>query len=265
MRKLLMFWMALTLAVAAVRGAEDEKRSAEAIAKAEKAVKEHLESLKAVGVRIEYVKDSAVESSLPRQYLFTVLFPQFPVGRVPPEGLKASNVLSVDGEGKVTAITDVKQMEKFCRAHLPAAKEESAKKTALRAWLRLSPQFLQDGFYSFALVEDSLKVDGKTASGTVAVMRGGSGTMGVRLTFDDDGKLDAVKEEVKIRRGPRPICQATKLLDPDPLVRRIAEEDLLIMGPAAKDYLNEQRAKASPELQRAIDRIWRRILESERE
>jgi hypothetical protein len=61
----------------------------------------------------------------------------------------------------------------------------------------------------------------------------------------------------------RPICQATKLLDPDPIVRKMAEQDLLIMGAAARDYLLEQRAKAGPELQAAIDRIWERMLARE--
>jgi hypothetical protein len=40
----------------------------------------------------------------------------------------------------------------------------------------------------------------------------------------------------------------------------MAEQDLIIMGPAAKDYLFEQRQNAKPELQRAIDRIWKRIV-----
>jgi hypothetical protein len=39
----------------------------------------------------------------------------------------------------------------------------------------------------------------------------------------------------------------------------MAEQDLLYMGHAAKEYLSEQRAKAKPKLQRAIDEIWERI------
>jgi hypothetical protein len=54
------------------------------------------------------------------------------------------------------------------------------------------------------------------------------------------------------------------LLDPDPVVRSIVEQDLLIMGPAAGPYLEEQRARAAPDLQRAIDRIWQRVLAGER-
>src|SRR5207249_6646109 len=68
---------------------------------------------------------------------------------------------------------------------------------------------------------------------------------------------------ISIRPGPRPICQATKLLDADPLVRRICEQDLLIMGLSARDYLAEQRAAARPELRDAIDRLWQKIQRSE--
>jgi hypothetical protein len=250
---------------AAVRGAPAPapKRTAEAIAKAEKAVQAHLDELKGAGAAVGYVKDDAVVSALPRYYLFSVLFRQFPVGRVPPKGLRPSNLFAVDADGKITTLTDAQELEKFFQVHLAAAKEETAMKTALRAWLRLSQQFHQDGFYTFGLMDDAIKVEGKTARGTVVAMKGGSGTLGASLTFDDDGKLAKVREEAKLRPGPRPICQATKLLDQDALVRRIAEQDLLIMGTAAREYLDEQRAKASPELGRAIERIWQRILDAE--
>lgn len=56
------------------------------------------------------------------------------------------------------------------------------------------------------------------------------------------------------------MCQATKLLDPDPVVRGMAEEAILVMGRGAKEYLDEQRTRARPALQAAIGRIWRRIL-----
>jgi hypothetical protein len=44
----------------------------------------------------------------------------------------------------------------------------------------------------------------------------------------------------------------------------MAEQDLLIMGRAARGYLDEQRARATPALRKAIDRIWERILEGDR-
>jgi hypothetical protein len=242
----------------------ESKRSTESIGRAEKAVKDYLDKLGGAGAAVQYVKDKSVESACPRDYFFTVLFRQFPVARMPPKGLKASNLVAVDDDGKVTMLTDAKELEKFCRDHLTPAKSEEARKLTIRCWLRLSQQYHQDGFYLFAIMDDTIKVDDKSASGTVVAMKGGSGTFSARLTFDDDGKLSKVSEEAKLRPGPRPICQASKLLDNDPLVRRMAEQDLLIMGAAARDYLDEQRARSAPELQRAIDRMWQLIVESER-
>ena len=68
-----------------------------------------------------------------------------------------------------------------------------------------------------------------------------------------------VREPFPARRRIQP-----KLLDPDPIVRRMAEQDILVMGRAARDYLMDQRANAPPLLQDAIDRIWRRILQDQR-
>ena len=97
------------------------------------------------------------------------------------------------------------------------------------------------------------------AAGRLVVMQGGNGELRAAIEYDKDGKLAKVTEKAAIRAGPRPICQATKLLDADPIVRRIAEQDLLIMGLSARDYLMEQRESATPELQGAIDRVWRQI------
>jgi hypothetical protein len=257
--------VASTLTIAASdEPAPDAKPTPESIAKAEKVVKEHLDKRKGGGVSVQYIKDDAVEKVFPRYHLFAVLFRQFPVGRVPPKGLKASNLFAVDADGKVTTLTDAKELEKFFQSNLSAVKEEAQKKNAIRAWLRLTQQYRQDGFYTFGLVDDATRLEGKTARGIVAVMKGGSGTLGATITFDDDGKLAKVSEEAKLRPGPRPICQATKLLDKDAVVRRIAEQDLLIMGTVAKEYLDAQRSEASPELRLAIDHIWQRIVEAER-
>src|SRR5262249_56267441 len=91
---------------------------------------------------------------------------------------------------------------------------------------------------------------------------GGNGEVTVRMSFED-GKVN-ITEGGELKPGPRPKCQATKLLDPDPEVRRICEDNLLIMGPACLGYLAEQRAKAPPELQREIDHVRGRIERGER-
>jgi hypothetical protein len=255
-------------AVAAAAPAPERKPpTAEEIAKAVKVVQGD-EKLTARGAVIAAIEDAAVGKALLDYVFVSVMFRQFPVGRVPPEGLKASNVFAVDRDGKVTVLTDAKELEKFFRANLAPAKEDDQLKEDARAWIRLAQQFRQDGFFQFSLMDEATKVSpaegGKSVSATVVAMRGGSGTLAATLTFDEAGKLTKVAEENKLRPGPRPICQATKLLDADPVVRRMAEQDLLLMGTAARPYLDEQHAKAAPELRQAIDRLWQRIVDAER-
>lgn len=209
------------------------------------------------------IHDAALRAVFPSYHFFAAIARLYPVARAVPRGLKAQNVFAVK-DATASHLTNARQLERFFRANLvPVTNERLARDTA-QAWLLLSSEFVQDGFYQFAVEKDSLKVtpagNGKQATGKLIVTRGGNGQLVVAMRFDGAGKLVKVTENRKIRPGPRPICQATKLLDPDPIVRRMAEQDLLIMGRAAKDYLDEQRAKARPELRKAIDRLWQRIL-----
>jgi hypothetical protein len=133
---------------------------------------------------------------------------------------------------------------------------------AARTWLRLSGELKQDLFYQFSAAEvlferreDSARVKGRTT-----VDAGGKGWIEVVLTLGAAGSFLEAVERSALQQGIRPICQATKLLDPDPVVRRMAEQDLLVMGRAAKPYLDQVRANAGPKLRQAIDRLWQRIL-----
>jgi hypothetical protein len=208
-----------------------------------------------------------VVRALPDHAFFFLIYRQFPVGRIPPPGLRSANVLAWGRDGKVVALTSEKELEKFVRDKLPPRAGDDQLKDAARAWLSLSQLLRQDGFFGFTLVDEDTKVaktaEGKEASARVIVTRGGNGSIAARLRFNPAGKLVAVSEDVKLRSGPRPICHATLLLSPDPAVRQMAEDGLLVMGRACKPYLDEQRAKAPPELRRAIDRVWRRIVEQE--
>jgi hypothetical protein len=196
------------------------------------------------------------------------MFRQFQIAEAPPEGLKSSNVFVAGPDGKVTVITSAKELDEFFRAALPAAKDEKQMKAAALAWLRLVEQLYQDGFYTFETVSEATKVgddkDGKKVAARAVVMKGGNGDINVELFFDAAGKLTKATETGTVKPGARPKCHATKLLDPDPVIRAIVEQDLLIMGRAAKPYLDEQRAKAAPELQKAIDKIWERIEKEDR-
>jgi len=190
---------------------------------------------------------------------------------MPPAQLSASNLFVLKPGGSVDGLRDAADLETFFRAMLGPTRTEGEAKDAVVAWLRLTQEFQQDGFFQFSIAPDAVQV---TAPGARALQVRGravvdprSGNMGeidAALAFDAAGKLVDVSETVKLKRGVRPICQATKLLDPDPVVRRMAEQDLLVMGKATGDYLAGQRARADRQLQNAIDRIWKRILAEDR-
>jgi hypothetical protein len=237
---------------------------AEDSAKAEKAVKDFLADKKA-DAPVTPVTDDALTKLFPGTSFCAVVFRQYPVARVAPEPFKAQNVFAVSKDGKLVHLTDAKGLEGYFKDNLKGVKDDDGAKLAAQAWLALSQTFRQDGFYKFSVPKDDLKATEekgeRKASGKLVVTQGGKGDLTATLTFDDKGKLAKVAEESAIKPGVRPICQATKLLDADPLVRRMAEQDILVMGRSCKDYLDEQRGKASPELCREIDRVWKRIVE----
>jgi hypothetical protein len=270
---LLLAWI-LALAIAGTRAAEPNPEPAkppltkDQIEKAQKAVKDHLEKIKGGYGSVTRIEDKTVDRALPGYAFFAVLYRQFPVGRIPPTGLKSSNVFAVADDAKPKALTDAKNLEKFFKEALPAPANEAGLKDAARAWIRLVQELHQDGFFKFTLQDDSTKVtptkSGKEVKAQAVVMSGGNGMLTVVMRFTDAGALTSLTPTSTVRAGIRPRCQATKLLDTDPIVRAMAEQDILVMGRAAKAYLEEQKAKASPELRKAIDRIWQRIRETDR-
>jgi hypothetical protein len=240
-----------------------EKLSEETAA-ALKQAQAKLAELKAEGMAPRPIVDRSLERAFPGYGFAAAHMRQFPVARLAPEGLGNNNLFILGKDGKLELLMDGKALEKFFKTTLPAIKEDAAAADVARAWVRLSQEFRQDGFLEFKLQDDSTKVTadgkGRKAQAKAVLMAGGNGELGVVLTFDEAGKLTEVTETAPIKSGVRPVCQATKLLDPDPIVRAVVRRDLLIMGRHAREYLLEQRAKASPELQKAIDQIWEEIL-----
>jgi hypothetical protein len=252
------------LSAACAAAADKDKPSADDIKKATKMVEDRLAELKATGGQTEVITDDSVAAALPGHTFISVLFRQYPVGRLPPKPLKPQNVFVMTPKSELALITDTKELEDYFKTSLAPAKGDKEAKDAALAFLRLSQSLENDGFYTFEVIADSTKVtpekDAKKSTARSVAMKGGNGDITVELTFDADGKLTKATETSTLKPGARPKCHATKLLDPDPVVRAIVEQDLLIMGKAAKPYLDEQRAKADPELQEAIDRIWQRIV-----
>jgi hypothetical protein len=236
----------------------------ENVEKAKIVIDNHLKEIKGESGQVVWLDDKALTDAFPKLTFFAVRYRIYPVAKQLPEGMRPSNVFVVEGD-KFKHLKDAKALEEYFRAHLAPIKANAAPEIA-KAWLALSQEFVQDGFYKFEVDKNGIGFGENGGNFGVEqrliVMAGGNGDITAKLTFDKDGKLVSATETVKVKQGPRPICQATKLLDADPIVRKMAEQDLLYMGPAAYDYLMEQRVAAGPELQKAIDRVWAKILKN---
>jgi hypothetical protein len=225
-------------------------------------VKEYLDDVGAYGFTITPITADYIDDTFPGTVFFAVIFRQYPIGFPPPKGLSASNVFLVQN-GMVFPLVLPADLRDFFLGNLARVPGLTGAKDAGLAWLRLTEVFSQDGFFTFSAPQTKAgSSNGEIqATGSVTVTAGGRGSIHVVMEFDADGALENVSETRTVRPGVRPICQATKLLDADPLVRRMAEQDILVMGESAKEYLDEQRAKAKPELKAAIDRIWKRVVD----
>jgi hypothetical protein len=230
-------------------------------------VADFLDNLNVHGYMIRPITDVYVGRTFPNFSFFGVIFPQYPVARLCPgqQGLECSNIFFVQDEA-VGFVPNISELKTFFSQQLSSVPSEDAANNAGRSWLRFSDELKQDLFFVFSspAVEYTPKADGTTVTGQVVVTTGGQGEIDMTMNFSVWGTFVDVRESSTVRPGVRPICQATKLLDRDPVVRRMAEQDILVMGRMAKPYLDEIRAKAKPKLKQAIDGIWRRIVDEGR-
>jgi hypothetical protein len=256
---------ALALSATAARADEPKSPTEEEVKAAQDRVTEFLKGIKGAETgRVTALTADGIGTTFPDHVLFAVMFPQFPVARVAPEPLKSANVVAIpkNKDGKPVAATDLKELEKFFKENARAVKMKDEIEDAMKAWLRAAAELHQDGFYKFTVMFRSATKKGDmifvTGSAPVDPQGGNKGEVKATLTFKD-GKLFSANAKADLTPGVRPICQATKLLDPDPIVRGMAEQSIRVMGSAAKPYLDEQRAKASAELRMAIDRVWQKL------
>jgi hypothetical protein len=237
---------------------------------AEAKLKDYLKEIKgAEAGRVTPLTADGVPETFPDFVLFSHVIPLYPVAREAPAPLKHANVIAVPkkGDGKPVLVTDAKQLEKFFKDNARPVKKLEEVEKATSAWLRTVAELSQDGFFKFTVKlgdgkggDDSATMNGQAV---VDPRNMDKGEIKATLKFKG-GKLDTTDTKVNISAGMRPRCQATKLLDPDPIVRAIAEDSLRVMGSTAKEYLDEQYKKASPELRKAIDRIRKKIEEEGR-
>lgn len=221
--------------------------------------------------QVVLITSPALSAAFPNDHFYVLRFRQYPLAMAVPAPLQANNLFVVRTNGAGDPLVNTGALEAFFRAALRPTTTDAGAQEAAKAWLRLVEEFHQDGFFQFSIADDSVKIvalpnGGREVTGMAQVVPhgGDQGQISASLTFSGSGQLLAASESAKIKRGVRPICQATKLLDPDPVVRRMAEDAILVMGKAADEYLDEQWARASPALREAIDRIWLQILIEDR-
>jgi hypothetical protein len=240
-----------------------EQNKGELMARATELVEKQVAAWKGNDARLQVIEESYLRDVFSNQTFVAVHFPLWPVARVPAEPLQSQNLFAVSDDRKVVHLPDSKKLEEFFKSTL---KTQLNMDKTTRAWLRLRMEYIQDGYFKFKYL-DKAEITGPGSSltlmtGVVEVVpeAGNTGTFKSVLRFGrGDDFVGVTMEENKIRAGIRPRCQATLLLHPDPLVRAIVEQDLLVLGRYAYDYLLDQRARANEQLRREIDRIWQRI------
>ncbi len=166
------------------------------------------------------VKEEVLGKLFPDSAFYSLAFRMYPVAVMPPAPMKLNNVFAIDHKGAVEGLSTKEELEAWLRNHLPAVKDETAAKSAMRAWMALTQFLVTDGFYRFTLAEDSLTVEkadgGLTAAGRLDVPTGGHGSVTATMVFDADGKLKSVEQEVTLKPGIRPICQFDQTPRPRP-------------------------------------------------
>jgi len=230
-------------------------------------VEDYLAARGASGFVVRPITEDYVGRTFPNFGFFGVIFRQYPIAVLCPQaqGLKCSNVFFVQN-GQVDFVATIPDLKFFFATELGPVPSEDTAIDAASTWLRFSEELKQDLFYAFSAPDISYmpRDDVTEVRGHAAVIGGGEGHVDLLMTLASAGSLVNLYEKSALRPGVRPICQATKLLDRDPIVRRMPKQDVLVMGRAAKPYLDQVRATARPKLQQAIDRIWQRILDEGR-
>jgi hypothetical protein len=223
-----------------------------------------------VRANVLFIDTGSYQPLFPKKLFYVLRFPQWPVSIAPPAGLASNNLMVFTQDKPLHAISNSHQLQEYFQlnAHTQGTADDAA--NTLKTWLSLFAELEQDGMFQFnaPVIESSTNsaAGGFEVHGhiDVAPKNGDMGSITGKVIVDANGKLQSATARPALQSGMRPICQATKLLDADPIVRKMAERDLLVMGRSARNYLIIQRSKAAPELRARIDQIWQQILDEGR-
>src|SRR6185295_15665516 len=162
------------------------------------------------GGLIVSIDDDSVGKALPSKLFYVLQYRQYPVAQALPEPLAYNNLVAVLPDGKVLLLADINALETLFRSSLAPVKGKAEAATALKAWLRLTQEFNQDGSFEFSIPDNAVEIraerNGISASGKAVVVpaSGNRGEIKVQLIFDSAGKLTKVIENAQIIPGRRP-------------------------------------------------------------
>ena len=141
------------------------------------------------------IDDGAVVQAFPFDRFYVLSYRRYPVAPALPESLAYNNLLVVHADEKVEFIRDPSALEAFFRSQLRPVTAELQARHSVKAWLRLSQEFQQDGFFQFSTPESGLLVVTERgvmrASGKAEVGSdyGNSGEIFISLSFNPAGRL----------------------------------------------------------------------------
>src|SRR6267378_857370 len=147
------------------------------------------------GGQVLSIDDDPVVKAFSFQRFYTLNFRRYPVAPALPESLTYNNLLVLYANENVELIRDTNALEAFFRSQLLPVAGETQARNVVKAWLRLTQEFHQDGFFQFSNPDGGILVlhesGGIRASGKEDVESdyGNSGGISVSLSFDSAGKL----------------------------------------------------------------------------
>jgi hypothetical protein len=173
----------------------------------QKKLEEQLARRKSTQAIVYPVADESVARVFPEHLVLAVRFPLYPVAIQPRAPLKSQNLFIVDKDGQMEHVTDFQGLEEFFRAHVGTVVKESQAREAARAWLSMTVELSQDGYFQFTKTfkvgpaKTGLEAVGKA---TVKPEMGNKGSIEVTMTFELDGELGEVREKKNLVAGIRP-------------------------------------------------------------
>jgi len=156
------------------------------------------------------IDNASVRQAIPTSLFYVLQYRQYPVAQALPEPLTYNNLFAVEADGKVELLADLNALETLFRSSLAPVMGKTEAATALKAWLRLTQEFNQDGSFEFSIPDNAVEIradrNGISASGKdiVAPASGNRGEIKVQMFFDPAGKLTKVIENAQITPGRRP-------------------------------------------------------------